>query len=106
MNKHAELCIVVCCRRMLDNKQGSDSDGEDGADFVPSMKELQSSSDDEEEGEEEAENSDEEVVEVKKRKRATAGSRTPRSTKKTRSLTRTPCKTPTKKVQSSWLIVV
>ncbi|XP_034559175.1 origin recognition complex subunit 1 isoform X2 [Notolabrus celidotus] len=82
----------------LDSDLDADSDEDN---FVPSKKELQSSS--EEEEEEEAEegqeetgsDSDEEVV-VKKRRRAAAASRTPRS--KQRTSTRTPRKTPNKKI--------
>ncbi|TMS20255.1 Origin recognition complex subunit 1 [Larimichthys crocea] len=77
---------------LLDNHQDLNSDDED--EFVPSKKELQSSSeDDDDEGEEEAElDSDEEVV--MKRGRHVG---TPRSKQKTRSSTRTPRKTPSKK---------
>lgn len=72
------------------------SDGEEHDDvcFVPSKKDLQSNSEDEEE---KVEDSDEETV-VRKSKRV-SGSRTPRSTQKTRGPARTPRKTPSKKVQ-------
>ncbi|XP_027146390.1 origin recognition complex subunit 1 isoform X2 [Larimichthys crocea] len=78
---------------LLDNHQDLNSDDED--EFVPSKKELQSSSeDDDDEGEEEAGlDSDEEVV--MKRGRHVG---TPRSKQKTRSSTRTPRKTPSKKI--------
>ncbi|CAJ1059496.1 origin recognition complex subunit 1 isoform X1 [Xyrichtys novacula] len=84
---------------LLENQQDRDSDSEEEDDFVPSKKELQSSSEEEEEGEEEAGlDSDEDVV-VKKRRHASAGSRTPRSKQKTS--TRTPRKTPNRKVTPS-----
>ncbi|XP_071771229.2 origin recognition complex subunit 1 [Centroberyx gerrardi] len=83
---------------LLGNQQ--DSDGEDGDDFIPAKKELQSSSEDDEEEEEEKMDSDEEVV-VKRSRRGAAASRTPRSTQKSRSSTRTPRKTPSKKAAPS-----
>ncbi|TNN59540.1 Origin recognition complex subunit 1 [Liparis tanakae] len=83
---------------LLDNLQDLISDGEDEEEFVPSKKELQSSSEDDDDGEEEAGlDSDEEAV-FKKGKYAAAGSRTPRSKRRTRSSSRTPRKTPNKKV--------
>ncbi|XP_068446113.1 origin recognition complex subunit 1 isoform X2 [Clinocottus analis] len=83
---------------LLDNLQDLNSDGEDEEEFVPSKKELQSSSEDDDDGEEEAGlNSDEEVV-FKKGRYAAAGSRTPQSKQRTRSSSRTPRKTPNKKV--------
>lgn len=86
-------------RNLLDNNPDLDSDGEDEDEFVPTRKELQSSSEEEEgDGEEEAElDSDEEVV-AKKSRRVAAGCRTPRSKQKARSSTRTPRKTPSRKV--------
>lgn len=87
-------------RNLLDNKQDLNSDEEDEDEFVPSKKELQSSSeDDDDDGEEEAGlDSDEEVV-IKKGRHAAAGFNTPRSKQRTRSSTRTPRKTPNKKVK-------
>ncbi|KAL7396535.1 hypothetical protein ABVT39_007448 [Epinephelus coioides] len=87
---------------LLDNQLDLNSDGEDEDEFVPSKKELQSSSEDDgDDGEEEAGlDSDEEVV-SKKGRHAAAGSRTPRSKQKTRSSTRTPRKTPNRKVTPS-----
>ncbi|KAM9358455.1 origin recognition complex subunit 1 [Symphorus nematophorus] len=83
---------------LLNHQQDLNSDGEDEDDFVPSKKELQSSSEEEEEEEEEAGlDSDEEVV-VKRGRHAASGPRTPRSKQKTRSSTRTPRKTPNKKI--------
>ncbi|XP_056271375.1 origin recognition complex subunit 1-like [Pseudoliparis swirei] len=84
---------------LLDNLQDLNSDGEDEEEFVPSKKELQSSSEDDDDGEEEEAglDSDEEVV-FKKGKYAAAGSRTPQSKRRTRSSSRTPRKTPNKKV--------
>ncbi|XP_076015516.1 origin recognition complex subunit 1 [Genypterus blacodes] len=79
---------------LLEKHQDVDSDGEDGDEFVPSRKEVQSSSEDEDEGVVDSE--DEDVV--KKSRRGAVGSHTPCSTKKKRSVTRTPCKTPSKKV--------
>lgn len=89
------LVIISVCliRNLLDKQQDVNSDGEDEEEFVPSKKELQSSSEDEEE--EVGLDSDEEVV-LKKGRRATASSRTPRSKQKSRSSTRTPRKTPKK----------
>ncbi|KAM4628678.1 origin recognition complex subunit 1 [Polymixia lowei] len=82
---------------LLDTYQDLISDGEDGDDFIPSKKDIQSSSEDEEEDEEEEKmDSDDEAV-VKKSKHGAAGCRTPRSTQKTRFSTRTPRKTPSKK---------
>ncbi|XP_034387024.1 origin recognition complex subunit 1 isoform X2 [Cyclopterus lumpus] len=80
---------------LLDNLQDLNSDGEDEEEFVPSKKELQSSS--EEEEEEAGLDSDEEVV-FKKGRYPAAGSRTPQSKQRTRSSSRTPRKTPNKKV--------
>ncbi|XP_051753962.1 origin recognition complex subunit 1 [Ctenopharyngodon idella] len=78
---------------LLGNKVDLQSDGEDGGDdddcFVPTKIDLQSSSDEEEEAKIDSED---ELV-VKKRR----GSRTPRSTEKTRVSARTPRKTPSKK---------
>ncbi|XP_029904614.1 origin recognition complex subunit 1 [Myripristis murdjan] len=91
--KSAQL-VSSRIRRQLGTQLDFNSDGEDDEEFLPSKKELQSSSEDEEE--EEKVDSDEEVA-VKKSKRGAAGSRTPRSTQKTRSSTRTPRKTPSKK---------
>ncbi|KAK2835024.1 hypothetical protein Q5P01_015508 [Channa striata] len=86
---------------LLDNQQDLNSDGDDAEEFIPSKKELQSSSEDEEDGEEDAGlDSDEDVV-AKRSRRAAAGSRTPHSKQKTRSSTRTPRKTPSKKVTPS-----
>lgn len=85
-------------RNLLENQQDLNSDGEEDEDeFVPLKKELQSSSDEEEEGDEEEAglNSDEEVV----AKRIRSGSRTPRSKQSSRSSTRTPRKTPNRKVE-------
>ncbi|XP_071342719.1 origin recognition complex subunit 1 isoform X2 [Trachinotus anak] len=83
---------------LLDNQLDLNSDGEDEDEFIPSKKEMQSSSEEEEDGEEEAGlDSDEEVV-AKKIRHATAGSRTPRSKQRTRSSTRTPRKTPSRKI--------
>lgn len=92
----ASLVIVSVCliRNLLDKQHDVNSDGEDEDEFVPSKKELQSSSEDEEE-EKVGLDSDEEVV-LKKGRRATASSRTPRSKQKSRSSTRTPRKTPKK----------
>uniref|UniRef100_A0A3B4XS75 Origin recognition complex subunit 1 n=1 Tax=Seriola lalandi dorsalis TaxID=1841481 RepID=A0A3B4XS75_SERLL len=83
---------------LLDNQQDLNSDGDDGDEFVPSKRELQSSSEEEGDGcEEEAGlDSDEEVV-AKRIRHAAAGSRTPRSKQRTRSTTRTPQKTPSRK---------
>uniref|UniRef100_A0A668AWF7 Cell division control protein n=1 Tax=Myripristis murdjan TaxID=586833 RepID=A0A668AWF7_9TELE len=91
--KSAQL-VSSRIRRQLGTQLDFNSDGEDDEEFLPSKKELQSSSEDEEE--EEKVDSDEEVA-VKKSKRGASGSRTPRSTQKTRSSTRTPRKTPSKK---------
>ncbi|XP_016398267.1 origin recognition complex subunit 1 isoform X2 [Sinocyclocheilus rhinocerous] len=77
---------------LLGNKVDLLSDGEDGDDddcFVPSKTDLQSSSDEEEEAKIDSE--DELVV------KKCRGSRTPRSTEKTRVSARTPRKTPIKK---------
>lgn len=92
----ASLLIISVCliRNLLDKQQDVNSDGEEEDEFVPSKKELQSSSEDEEEEKVELD-SDEEVV-LKKGRRATAGSRTPRSKQKSRLSTRTPRKTPKK----------
>ncbi|XP_036378275.1 origin recognition complex subunit 1 [Megalops cyprinoides] len=80
--------------KLINTGQGPSLDGEDDSDeddqFVPSKKDLQSSS----EGEEEEESEDESIV--VKRRRSTAGSRTPRSTQKSRTPARTPSKTPRK----------
>ncbi|XP_028259838.1 origin recognition complex subunit 1-like isoform X1 [Parambassis ranga] len=84
---------------LLDNKPGLDSDGEDEDEFVPTRKELQSSSEEEEgDGEEEAELDSNEEVAAKKSRRVAAGCRTPRSKQTARSSTRTPRKTPSRKV--------
>lgn len=93
----ASLVIISICliRNLLDKQQDVNSDGEDEDEFVPSKKELQSSSEEEEEEEKVELDSDEEVV-LKKGRRATASSRTPRSKQKSRSSTRTPRKTPKK----------
>ncbi|XP_026202225.1 origin recognition complex subunit 1 isoform X2 [Anabas testudineus] len=84
----------------LDNQQELNSDTEDEDEFVPSKKDLQSSEDEDEE--EAGLGSDEEVA-VKRGRRAAAaaGGRTPRSKQKTRVSTRTPRKTPSKKVTPS-----
>ncbi|XP_062411446.1 origin recognition complex subunit 1 isoform X2 [Sardina pilchardus] len=74
----------------LDSEDGDD--GDDDA-FVPSKIDLNSSSDEEVDAKVE---SDDEVVIVRKTRRLT-GSRTPQATEKTRSSTRTPRKTPSKK---------
>ncbi|XP_053285825.1 origin recognition complex subunit 1 [Pleuronectes platessa] len=81
---------------LLENHQLSDSDGEEEDEFVPSKKELQSSSEEEEE-EEEGLDSEEETVGKRSRRNA-AGSLTPRSKRKTHVSTRTPRKTPNKKI--------
>nr|XP_046248284.1 origin recognition complex subunit 1 isoform X2 [Scatophagus argus] len=81
---------------LLDNQQDLNSDGEDEDEFVPSKKELHSSSEDDEE-EEAVLDSDEEVL-LKKGRRSASGSATLRSKQKTRSSTRTPRKTPNKKI--------
>ena len=77
------------------------SDGDDSDEFLPSAKELRSSSDEEPEQEEEdfcgGLDSDDEIV-AKKSKRGAAAPRTPRSAQKTRASSRTPRKTPVKKV--------
>lgn len=85
----------------LDQPYSTDGDDSDGAGFLPSKKDLQSSSSSEGEGEEEDElagrlDSDQEIP-VKKGKRSAAGSRTPRSAQKARSSLHTPRKTPVKK---------
>lgn len=77
------LCLI---RNLLENQQDPTSDREDEDEFVPSKKELQSSS--EEEEEEAGLDSDEEAVLKRGR----------RSAQKSRSSTRTPRKTPNKKV--------
>ncbi|XP_063057313.1 origin recognition complex subunit 1 isoform X2 [Engraulis encrasicolus] len=76
--------------------KGSDDDDEDGDDcaFIPSKIDLQSSSD-EEEVETKVESEDELVVSRKTRR--VSGARTPQPAEKTRALTRTPRKTPSKK---------
>lgn len=79
------LCLI---RNLLDNQQDPTSDGEDEDEFVPSKKELQSSSEEEAGGLD----SDEEAV-LKRGRRSAPGSK-----QKSRSLTRTPRKTPNKKV--------
>uniref|UniRef100_A0A673MBY2 Origin recognition complex subunit 1 n=1 Tax=Sinocyclocheilus rhinocerous TaxID=307959 RepID=A0A673MBY2_9TELE len=85
--------VIICFyRNLLGNKVDLLSDGEDGDDddcFVPSKTDLQSSSDEEEEAKIDSE--DELVV------KKCRGSRTPRSTEKTRVSARTPRKTPIKK---------
>lgn len=92
------LSFTVCLsRNLLENQQDLNSDGEDEDEFVPSKKELQSSSEDDED--EAALESDEEVV-LKKGRHAASGPRTPRSKQKTHSSTRTPRKTPNKKVKA------
>ncbi|XP_029285938.1 origin recognition complex subunit 1 isoform X2 [Cottoperca gobio] len=78
---------------LLENQQDLNSDGEEEDEFVLSKKELQSSSDDDDEEEEAGLDSDEEVV-VKKGRNAAAAT----SKQRTRSLTRTPRKTPKKKI--------
>nr|XP_020510596.2 LOW QUALITY PROTEIN: origin recognition complex subunit 1 [Labrus bergylta] len=70
-----------------------DSDADDADEFLPSKKELQSSSEEEEEEEESVLDS-EEVVVVRKRARPTSS----KKTTTTRSSTRTPRKTPNKKI--------
>ncbi|KAM8745451.1 origin recognition complex subunit 1 [Acanthopagrus schlegelii] len=82
---------------LLENQQDLNSDGEDEDEFVPSKKELQSSSEDDGDEDEAALESDEEVV-LKKGRHAASGPRTPRSKQKTCSSTRTPRKTPNKKI--------
>uniref|UniRef100_A0AAQ4QFX0 Origin recognition complex subunit 1 n=1 Tax=Gasterosteus aculeatus aculeatus TaxID=481459 RepID=A0AAQ4QFX0_GASAC len=87
---------------LLDNLQDLNSDGEDEEEFVPSKKELQSSEEEEEEEDEEEEeeaglDSDDDVV-YKKGRRAAAGPRTPRSKPRIRSSTRTPQRTPNRKI--------
>lgn len=89
------MCLF---RNLLESRQDLDSDREDEDEFVPSKKELQSSSEEEEEEAEAGLDSDDEVV-MKKSRHAAAGSRTPRSKQKSRSSTRTPRKTPNKKVK-------
>ncbi|KAF4112271.1 hypothetical protein G5714_007066 [Onychostoma macrolepis] len=77
---------------LLGSKVDLLSDGEDGDDddsFIPTKTDLQSSSDEEEEAKIDSED---ELI-VKKHR----GSRTPRSTEKTRASSRTPRKTPSKK---------
>lgn len=92
------MSFTVCLsRNLLENQQDLNSDGEDEDEFVPSKKELQSSSEDDED--EAALESDEEVV-LKKGRHAASGPRTPRSKQKTHSSTRTPRKTPNKKVKA------
>lgn len=78
--------------------KGSDDDDEDGDDcaFIPSKIDLQSSSD-EEEVEAKVESEDELVVSRKTRR--VSGARTPQPAEKTWALTRTPRKTPSKKVR-------
>lgn len=92
--KPSLVCNIVFLRNLLGNKDDLQSDSEDGDDdddcFVPAKIDLQSSSD--EEAEAKMDSEDELVV---KRRR---GSRTPRSTEKTRTSARTPRKTPSKKV--------
>lgn len=93
------LSFTVCSiRKLLNNQQDLNSDGEDEDEFVPSKKELQSSSEDDDGKDEAGLDSDEEVM-FKKGRHAAAGSRTPRSKQKTRSSARTPRKTPNKKVK-------
>lgn len=90
------MFVFSFSRNLLGNKVDLQSDGEDGDDddcFVPAKIDLQSSSDEEEE--EKIDSEDELIV---KRRR---GSRTPRSTEKTRASARTPRKTPSKKVQQT-----
>ncbi|KAL6108393.1 orc1 [Pungitius sinensis] len=88
---------------LLENLQDLNSDEEDEEEFVPSKKELQSSEEEEEEEDDDGEeeeaglDSDDDVV-YKKGRRAAAGSRTPRSKQRIRSSTRTPQKTPNKKI--------
>ncbi len=90
------LSFTVCLiRNLLDNQQDMNSDTED--EFVPSKKELQSSSE-EEEDEQAGLDSDEEVVSKKGRHLASA-SRTPRSKQNTRSSSKTPRRTPSRKVK-------
>lgn len=90
--------LNVCVfHRNLDHQQDLDSDGEDEDEFVPSKKDLQSSSEEEEEA---GLDSDEEVA-LKKGRRSAARSRTPQSKPKSRFSTRTPRKTPNKKVKDS-----
>ncbi|XP_041791492.1 origin recognition complex subunit 1 [Chelmon rostratus] len=81
---------------LLDGPLDLNSDAEDEDEFVPSKKELQSSS--EEDDEEEAGADSDEEVTLKKSRHAESGSRTPRSKQKTRSSTRTPRKTPNRKM--------
>lgn len=97
----SRFCML---RNLLDNLQDLNSDGEDEEEFVPSKKELQSSEEEEEEEDEEEEeeaglDSDDDVV-YKKGRRAAAGPRTPRSKQRIRSSTRTPQRTPNRKVKS------
>lgn len=98
------IFVFLCFLRNLLNSQfDPDSDGDDEDEFVPSKKELQSSSEEEEEDhhsdrEEEAGfDSDEEVVR-KRRRSSAAAPQTPRSRQKPRPTTRTPRKTPSRKV--------
>lgn len=86
---------VSLFHRNLDRQQDLNSDGEDEEEFVPSQKDLQSSSEEEEEA---GLDSDEEVL-SKKGRRSAARSRTPQSKTKSRFSTRTPRKTPNKKVK-------
>ncbi|XP_051231553.1 origin recognition complex subunit 1 isoform X2 [Dicentrarchus labrax] len=81
---------------LLDSHKDLISDGEDEDEFVPSRKELQSSSEEEEEEGDGELDSDEEVVLKKGRHAAT-----PKPKQRTRSGTRTPRKTPSKKTTPS-----
>lgn len=92
-----ELNSLSVIRNLLDGPLDLNSDAEDEDEFVPSKKELQSSS--EEDDEEEAGADSDEEVTLKKSRHAESGSRTPRSKQKTRSSTRTPRKTPNRKVK-------
>ncbi|KTG34548.1 hypothetical protein cypCar_00005015 [Cyprinus carpio] len=81
---------ALAALNVLGNKVDRLSDGDDDDDcFIPTKTDLQSSSDEEEEAKIDSED---ELI-VKKRR----GSRTPRSTEKTRVTARTPRKTPIKK---------
>lgn len=92
----SSLCFV---RNLLNGQNDPDSDGDDEDEFAPSKKELQSSSEEEEEDVEGVDelDSDEEVLKKKKRRPSTAP-QTPRSRQKPRPSTRTPRKTPSRKV--------
>ncbi|XP_034036666.1 origin recognition complex subunit 1 [Thalassophryne amazonica] len=80
--------------KLMDTRQDQelDSDGED--EFVPSLKELQSSSD-----EDDVLEGDKELMKQQRCRSDTTEPRTPRSTGKVRFSTRTPCRTPRRMVR-------